>query len=321
MVVLGHMAKSHHAPRVFWDHYAPAGVDIFFVISGYLITSILLREQDTTGTINLSQFYWRRSLRIFPAALVFFFFAFLFFWHSLHWYDIAAAMLYVANLDHGRPWILGHLWSLSIEEQFYLLWPTVLRKWYKHRIAILISVAVAAPACRLLMYALKVPRAGGDVFPMSGDAIAVGCLLAIFSSRIGEISRPVAAICALAMVTIPVFPATSAFRTTLLYLVLRPAFYCSTAAVILHVVRNPYRFLNAALVMWLGRISYSLYLWQQPFCADPRLRSGWLVIGALACACISYYVVEQPVLRFRERQSTGRNKVPAEDAQPCPLVA
>jgi len=321
MVVLGHLAKSHHAPRVFWDHYGPAGVNVFFVISGYLITSILLREHEATATINLSRFYLRRSLRIFPASFVFLFVAFLFFWHSLHWYDMVAAMLYVANLDHARPWILGHLWSLSIEEQFYLVWPSVLRKWYKHRVTILISVLVAAPVFRVLMYALRVPRAGGDVFPLSGDAIAIGCLLAIFAPRIGEISRPLAAICSLAMITIPVFPATSALRTTLLYFVLRPVFYLSIAAVILHVVRNPYRALNAAPVMWLGRISYSLYLWQQPFCANPKLQSGWLVIGAILCACLSYYVVEQPVLRLRERQSAATREVPAENAQPCPLVA
>src|SRR5438445_5474501 len=104
-VVLGHMAKSYHAPRIFWDYYASVGVQIFFVISGFLITGILLREHETFGRIDLARFYLRRSLRIFPAAIVFMCVACIFFWRDLRWYDIMAALLYVANMDHVRPWI------------------------------------------------------------------------------------------------------------------------------------------------------------------------------------------------------------------------
>jgi peptidoglycan/LPS O-acetylase OafA/YrhL len=62
LVVLGHMAKSGDAPQIFWDYYAAVGVEIFFVISGFLITSILLREHERTESINLKNFYIRRSL-------------------------------------------------------------------------------------------------------------------------------------------------------------------------------------------------------------------------------------------------------------------
>lgn len=96
-------------------------MSIFFVISGYLITSILLREREQTETINLREFYVRRADRIFPAALVFMAVAIVLLWPQFRWYHIAAGLLYVANYDLTRPWVFRHLWSLSSEEQFYFL--------------------------------------------------------------------------------------------------------------------------------------------------------------------------------------------------------
>jgi peptidoglycan/LPS O-acetylase OafA/YrhL len=103
LVVLGHLAKSRHAPQIFWDHYANTGVRIFFVISGYLITTILLREQSRTSTISLRTFYLRRAYRIFPAALCFMLAMTVVYWRDFRWFNIAAAFLYVANFDYSRP--------------------------------------------------------------------------------------------------------------------------------------------------------------------------------------------------------------------------
>jgi peptidoglycan/LPS O-acetylase OafA/YrhL len=303
MVVLGHMAKSGHAPRIFLEYYATVGVQIFFVISGFLITGILLREHDQTASISLTRFYARRSLRIFPAALVFLFFAFAFFWKDLRWYNMLAALLYVANHDASRPWILGHLWSLSIEEQFYLLWPSVLKRWYRHRVRILIGVAIFCPVLQTLLYAVKVRNGGPSMLPTIGDNLAAGCLLAVFASRITKI-RPLVALVSVAVIlSVPQFAANTPFRTLFMLFALRPLFYLAIATLILHVVQSPYRILNWAPIAWLGQISYSLYLWQQPFCSDPHMRSPWMAIGALGCACLSYYLVEQPILRWRDGQS------------------
>ena len=118
LVVLGHLAKSRHAPQIFWEYYADTGVRIFFVISGFLITTILSKEHTRTSTISLRTFYLRRAYRIFPAAVVFILVMVVAYWRELRWYNIAAAFLYVANFDYTRPWIFGHLWSLSVEEQF-----------------------------------------------------------------------------------------------------------------------------------------------------------------------------------------------------------
>jgi peptidoglycan/LPS O-acetylase OafA/YrhL len=124
------------------------GVDIFFVISGYLITNLLLREHERTSTINLREFYIRRAFRIFPAAFLFLAVVIVLYWRDMHWYHIASAVFYVANMDITRPWIFGHLWSLSIEEQFYLLWPLAMKKWHRHKVAILICVFLATPVFR-----------------------------------------------------------------------------------------------------------------------------------------------------------------------------
>jgi len=315
------MAKSYHAPRIFWDTYGAVGVQIFFVISGYLITSILLREHEKTATIDLPKFYLRRSLRIFPAAFLFMAIAAVFFWRELRWYNILAATFYFANLDSSRPWIFGHLWSLSIEEQFYLLWPSVLKRWYKHRVAILTGVAVFAPVCEAILYQLKVRGGGSGIFPLAGDNLAVGCLLAIFAARIPKIRPSLALGAALGVVLIPLFPASSASRTLLMLFVLRPLFYLSIATVLMHVVQTPYKALNVLPVAWLGRISYSLYLWQQPFCADPALRSSWYWLLALACACLSYYFIEQPVLRWRERRTYHTRESAAVALEGCATAA
>jgi peptidoglycan/LPS O-acetylase OafA/YrhL len=125
----------------------------------------------------------------------------------------------------------------------------------------------------------------------------------MFAPRMPRI-RPTYAFAMLLVVAfVPLFSATNRFLTLLLVFVLDPALYVSIAGLLLHVVQSPYRILNWAPVAWLGRISYSLYLWQQPFCSDPKLRSGYLAAFAIATACFSYYFVEQPMLRHRERST------------------
>jgi peptidoglycan/LPS O-acetylase OafA/YrhL len=306
LVVIGHMGKSGHAPRVFWDQYAEIGVRIFFVISGYLITTILLTEHERTGTISLREFYIRRAFRIFPAALVFLLIIIPVFWRQTRWYDMAAALFYVANMDPVRPWVLGHLWSLSIEEQFYLLWPSVLKAWYRHRVAILVGAFLLSPVLRALLYALKVPGGGAFYLPIVGNNLAIGCLLAIFARKIKKIPAYLALAMTAAVALIPLFEPSNVPRTLVMLFVTQPILLISIAGVVLHVVQRPYWILNCAPVVWLGKISYSLYLWQQPFCADPHLRSGYLVVLAFVCAALSYYFVEQPLLRIRERRTPAR---------------
>ena len=164
MVCLGHLTHAGPAPQ-FLHPYAYTGVLIFFVISGYLITTLLLNEHAKTSTIDLRQFYIRRAYRILPAAAVFMLVIFAIYGRELRWYDITAMLLYLVNFDLARPWMINHLWSLSVEEQFYFLWPTVLKKWYRQRIAILLGAVVFAPIFSTACYYFKFASGGWGMFP------------------------------------------------------------------------------------------------------------------------------------------------------------
>jgi peptidoglycan/LPS O-acetylase OafA/YrhL len=275
-------------------------VQIFFVISGYLITSLLLNEHSETSTIDLRQFYLRRAFRILPAAAMFMIFALAMYWKELRWYDIGAMLLYLVNFDFRRPWIIGHLWSLGVEEQFYFLWPTVLKKWYRHRIAILLGTVAFAPIFSAVCFYFKVPGGGYGLFPAVADTLAAGCLLAILQPKLPKIAGWAAFGMLLVVILAPRFDANTRARTLLDLFMLRPVLEASIAGLILHVIQTPYRVLNIAPVMWLGRISYSLYLWQQPFFFSQSRHPVYQPLLGLGLACLSYYFVEQPLLRLRQ---------------------
>lgn len=302
LVVLSHLSKWKHISPDVLGTYGSLGVQVFFVLSGYLITSLLLKEHKQTSTISLKDFYIRRAFRIFPAAFVFLAVVTILYWHQMRWYHVAAAVLYVTSMDLTRPWILGHLWSLSIEEQFYLIWPLALKTWYKHKTAILASCFLFTPIFWVGLYAFKVHNGLIGSLPADADKLAIGCLLAIFASRLPRIPKPLAAFMLLAPVFIPWFPAINPARTLFMLFVLRPLLDLCLAGLVLHVIQVPYRALNWAPVAWLGKISYSLYLWQELFCSNAALHSGYiLVLPAVACACVSYYWVELPMLRLRDK--------------------
>jgi peptidoglycan/LPS O-acetylase OafA/YrhL len=307
LVVLSHLVKWKHASLQVLGSYGALGVHVFFVLSGYLITNLLLREYERSSTISLRDFYIRRAYRIFPAAFVFLAVVIVLYWQQIRWYHAAAAMLYVANMDVSRPWIFGHLWSLGIEEQFYLLWPFALKKWYRHKTTILLCVSVATPVFWVGIYAFKIGNGLVGSLPAYADQLAIGCLLAIFAPRIPRIRGSLALIMVLATILIPWFPATNALRSLFMLFVLGPLLNLCLAGLVLHVIQIPYRALNWAPVAWLGRVSYSFYLWQELFCSNASLHLGYfLILPALACACLSYYCVELPMLRLREKRGRSR---------------
>ena len=240
LVVLGHLAISNHAPAVFLRSYASEGVRIFFVISGFLITSILCKEEARTSTIDLKTFYLRRAYRIFPAAFVFMAIMLVFYWRDFRWYNIVTAFLYLANFDNSRPWFFGHLWSLGVEEQFYLLWPTVLKQWHRHRIAILLGVIALDPVGQAILYHFKVPSGSVGGFPGAAGSLAAGCLLAMLAPRLPKINPYLAFVMMLAVAFLPLFPLDTKGRTPFVIFILDPILHLSIAGVLLHVVQVPF---------------------------------------------------------------------------------
>lgn len=316
LVMLSHLVKWKHISIAALQAYGSLGVHVFFVLSGYLITQLLLREHERSSTISLGSFYIRRAFRIFPAAFVFLAIVVGLYWREMRWTHVAAAVFYVANMDMTRPWIFGHLWSLSIEEQFYLLWPFALKKWHVHKVPILLCVFVGTPVFRTFLYGIKAHGSLVGSLPACADQLAIGCLLAIFAARLPKIPGYVALLMTAAAILLPWYPATSAARSLFMLFLLRPVLHISIAGIVLHVIQVPYRALNWGPIAWLGKISYSLYLWQEVFCSNPNLHLHYgyfLVIPAVVCACLSYYLVERPMLNVREgwarKSAAGQSSV------------
>ncbi len=165
------------------------GVAIFFVISGYLITTLLLRELSTTNSISLRRFYLRRSVRIFPAYYVFLsVMAFLWLTHAIpeHLASFIAAATYMWTFyPAAQGYFIYHAWSLSIEEIFYIVWPLLIGIAYRQRSLSQISLTfiLVMPLVRLLFYFIFPTIRGNQLYMLQGwiDTIVVGCLLAILT--------------------------------------------------------------------------------------------------------------------------------------------
>jgi peptidoglycan/LPS O-acetylase OafA/YrhL len=308
LVVMGHWAEVRFQSDVAGS-FASLGRRIFFVLSGYLITMLLMKEYGKTGSLDLRRFYVRRAYRILPAAIAFMLPVFVIFWHELRWYHMAAAAFYLVNFDFTHPWFLGHLWSISVQEQFYFLWPCVLKKWQRHRVAIVIAVIAFSPLFRVACHLLQLHGRADETFPAVADILAIGCLLAFFGKKVPQIRMGWAALMLVPVVLVPVYVGAMRFHITpVLLFVLWPVMHFSIAGLLLHVVQRPYWILNVKPVAWLGKISYSLYLWQQLFAYGEHPRPWYFVLFAVGAACGSYYLIEQPMLRMRERQGERRRE-------------
>jgi peptidoglycan/LPS O-acetylase OafA/YrhL len=332
LVLLAHGGVSMGAPRWLHETYSLAniGVRVFFVISGYLITHLLLTERARTGEIDLAAFYVRRSFRILPAAYVYMAIVIVACWSSLSGVDVASSVLYLANYHEHHAWVLSHLWSLGVEEQFYLLWPLLLVLLFARRRAVLGAALALSPLVRaglMVAFALRVPLVSMQSvtfwFPSVADALATGCLLAVVRPELERRARTLGSrwmlLVPLATLALVQVQRIDSRYTGIAYQVLViPLIHVGIALTVDHCVRARYRVLNAGPLRWSGLASYSLYLWQQPFLESTvKLTgsAGWWqrypLNFALSAACgfASYYLVEQPVLRYRERRAAARREL------------
>lgn len=311
------------------------GVMTFFVISGFLITWLLLVEFENTGRISLRDFYVRRTLRIFPA-----FYIFLFGWialliltgRSVQWAHAVSAFFYVSNYYngiHGDPNTgFSHTWSLAIEEQFYLIWPSVFI------FLVIRGFSLIRVLCTMIVFAW-IYRAilcfGFDVyqgyvyaaFDTRYDSLLVGCLLAvIIRQRAGEgwvrllTSGAGWAVVSLGLILIVIYLPDLAgitiprYRDVFEFAVLPPLIAVFIAQLVSNCQHWLWKWLEWPAIQYLGKISYSLYLYQQvvlePVTKLLRSSPEWFASGAAVCATIlvasmSYFVVEKPFLRLKER--------------------
>lgn len=323
-VIFAHLCGTRHFLSEEVGHLfelGELGVRVFFVISGFLITTLLLEEHKKTGTVSIKGFYIRRTYRIFPAFYAFLLVVVLIDWlrPTLHSGDVLAAATYTMNYHQQSSWWVGHLWSLSVEEQFYLLWPAALLLFgVRAGLRGCVAVLLLAPLIRIVIWFWwPAGREGlGHTFPTIADALATGCLLA--GARDWLWTKPwyVRALSSPAFALVPLL----AMATNLLarsprfhYSVGHSVINLAIALTIDRCVRLPEgavgRFLQSRPLVWVGVLSYSLYLWQQLFL--DRASDAWPhvfplnVLLAFACASVSYYWVEQPFLRLRVRRAAA----------------
>lgn len=331
LVLMSHLGGSRHflSTQVMGKigDVGNLGVRLFFVISGFLITRLLLVEIERQRRISLKAFYTRRVLRIFPAFYVFIGCVLLLAatgFASVDRRDVLHAVTYTMNYhaNFSENFSLRHLWSLAVEEQFYMLWPLTLAFLMPSRASrLLVVVVLVVPVLRVVLYK-AVPgyeNIADTGFESVCDALATGCLLAIALPRLARtqwFDR---------LVMSPLFPLLFAAifvanqqrdHPNFFWLLCVPFMNVALALTVLRYVQAPLlplgRVLNHRLLAWVGVLSYSVYLWQQLFLIQSRPVTSVLVVFpfniamTFACAVASYHLVEKPFLRLKQRFEPGR---------------
>jgi peptidoglycan/LPS O-acetylase OafA/YrhL len=306
------------------------GVRVFFVISGFLITTLLLRELESTGSVSLKSFYMRRAFRIMPVFYAFLLVAFLGSMLGLvsaGAREFLGAATYLAN--YTRPhWGIGHTWSLAVEEQFYLIWPGLL-VFVGTRRAFLTAAAMllAAPIFRVLSLLGTWPSYWSFAFECVSDALATGCLLAYVRDRLWRFTvyRRLLNSDAILMLPVVIVVCRQIADNNYVWSIAGiPSLNIAVALCVDRYIRFPHsvpgRILNMRAMVWIGWLSYSLYLWQQLFFDyDHPVRFPFNMLCAFTAAIISYYCIETPILELRKRVF-GRPRTPAACVPKLPSV-
>ena len=320
------------------------GVQIFFAISGFIITLLLLREKRNTGTISLKQFWLRRALRILPPALAFL--LILQMLGSLNLIPLPAetqlgSLFFYRNMMPDEPWFssrqgfTSHYWSLSVEEQFYLIWPFAVAALAMARLRILawlgVGLSIALRICLPWWYEGEL----GRWLPLNLDGFMIGALVGIevaegHSMRWQSLWRIRWPLLVITLILTRLYaskfhdqveaiqPVAAAIMTGVWIagLINRPAGFES-------------RLLNSRPLVGLGLISYSVYLWQQ-LCLGPSAfwtsgKAPWLsgfpqnILAALVCGALSYLFIEQPFLWLKNWMAKRHAPSVPRASVTCPL--
>lgn len=292
------------------NYAGPLGVETFFVISGFVICRMLIAEEQKTGWVSLKGFYFRRVFRILPALWLYLVTCgvllalgcirdrwIAFFWAALFLFDLSRVPM---------SWSFGHTWSLAIEEQFYIVFPSMwvlLRRQWRPRVflalffvCVLWNVEAVATSPHVILVASGPPGFAG---------ICCGVLMAIHEGRARSLAKLVPGfVVALGGCMLILRPITSFDWRSAIYesLVVPPAI----ALVLLFSMERGdllRRFLRSRVMQAIGVTSYGVYLWQQLFTAPVETYSkagaflpwlwpvGMLIVGS------SYVLIEKPAIR------------------------
>jgi peptidoglycan/LPS O-acetylase OafA/YrhL len=321
------------------------GVDTFFVLSGYLITSLLLVEWGRSSGVKFTSFWARRARRLLPALFIVL--VAIAVWAALalpsdelnrirsdgiwtlfygaNWHLIHSGQSYFALVSGASP--LRHAWSLAIEEQFYLVWPLLtyaclrLGRGRTRNLTVLCVVGAAASATAMgLLYQAGDPSRAYYGTDTHSQGLLIGALVAIFLAHRADrpLPRAVQLVGMVGIVVCGVMFATASDASSWMYPYGFLLFEVAVASVVVAVtqpVSTPlHRLLSHQPLRWVGQISYGLYLWHWPVAVaispgHTRL-TGWALAGArlgvtFGAATLSYYLIEQPIRQRRFLRGWG----------------
>ncbi len=296
------------------------GVKFFFVLSGFLITRILWSQFEETGKIDLKKFFIRRILRLAPALFVFYLFLIILMISKIIVYDLEAFLFAFFYLYNYVPLLyyrgeLAHIWSLSVEEQFYLIWPFLILVFKKYSLLIvlistfiLLSIIVTIFLPEFVFKAHLRPKRW---FMPAGGFIAIGAFIAIIQTKNNEklaqlfqnqkIPLFLSACCYLSTLLLPiylieVFSFVQAFGFGIFILWI---FYNQESVLVGFMEFKPFSY--------FGKISYGIYVYQGLFLltgpgSELKFQQFPLnFILTLGLAVVSYHFLEKPIMRFKNR--------------------
>lgn len=316
--------EDNHALNLlkFFLQDAQFGVNVFFVLSGFLITSLLIEEERRTQTVSLKKFYIRRTLRIFPA----YYFVLLVYFvlqieNYLHLSDLSwITALTFTKQFYRTEWFTAHFWSLSVEESFYLFWPLVFMGGDRFRKRAAVFLIILVPVIRTFLYFHPIAWIDELMLFTRIDAIAMGCFFAIYKDAIVAKLSPywtavfvVSAVAVVVLHDLPIHFAKIGLGFIFIPLGLTHGTIANVliALILMYSVFGPkglwFRLLNTRVMDAIGLLSYSLYLWQQFFISE---RVDWInrfpqnVVLIFLTAIGSYYLIEKPFLRLKKKFSS-----------------
>ncbi len=325
----------------FLGHNGQIGVSVFFTLSGFLITTLLMEEYDKRADISMKGFYIRRSMRLFPAlytllAVILIYVCFIvkdFNTKETLLKEIYPAALYVYNISWSWGWgktaeILGHTWSLAVEEQFYLVWPwVILLVMRKKSTKLLLWLLLGFTGISWILNA-------GNMYPsvissVIKESIFIGCLGALLYryDYLKKIPAFVATLSLSVILIVGVFLCPSDCNTKGLVSFCLPFSFFNLASVlslfvIAGILHHPKNLLNKILsydpLVFIGKISYGLYLWHVPvfrwFSMNKTLpgSASFLLKFAVTflCALLSWYLLEKRATAFGRKLSNRFTALP-----------
>lgn len=350
LVMLHHIAGYQHNRLVshipfldLWVQYCgPLGVKIFFVISGFVICRLLISEEARFGSVSLKAFYYRRIFRILPP---FYFYlatlSLLLCLGLIHesWRAILGSALFLFDLKvTSHSWFVGHTWSLAVEEQFYLIFPTTWvltpKAWKGH---VALGFFFLCTAWNLSMVYTSWDALTSNHARAGFACISCGVLMAIHEARVRALANVVPAfIVAAVALTLLLYPGGSKGWQAALYenLLVPPAI---GLVLLFSLGRGAWlrAFLCSKPAQAVGLTSYGVYLWQQPFTAPQTYFSaagqviqyfsgaGRIIPRLLPLMCLivpmSYFLIEKPAMRYgkflsrRTREGSIDSKTPLQE--------